>query len=49
MKEKNWPVVLRKDFLTPRMMTEQDVLELRDHPVQARGTAKTPEQVQEKQ
>ncbi len=45
-KEKNWPAVLRKDFLTPRMLTEQDVLELRELPVESRGTAKTPEQVQ---
>ncbi len=28
--EKNWPVVLRQDFLTTRMLTENDVLELRD-------------------
>lgn len=46
-KEKNWPAVLRKDFLTPRMLTEQDVLELRDLPVQARGKSTTAEQVQE--
>jgi len=45
-KEKNWPAVLRKDFLTPQMLTEQDVLELRNLPVKSRGTAKTPDQVQ---
>jgi len=45
--EKNWPAVLRKDFLTPRMLTEQDVLELRDLPVQERGESATAEQVQE--
>lgn len=28
--EKNWPVVLRQDFLNPRVLTEDDVLELRD-------------------
>jgi len=28
--EKNWPVVLRQDFLTTRMLTENDVLELRE-------------------
>lgn len=28
--EKNWPVVLRQDLLTRRMLTEDDVLELRD-------------------
>ncbi len=45
--EKNWPVVLRRDFLTARMLTEQDVLELRELPVESRGTAKTPEEVSE--
>jgi hypothetical protein len=45
--EKNWPAVMRKDFLTPRMLTEQDVLELRDLPVQARGESTTAEPVQE--
>ena len=28
--EKNWPAVLRQDFLDPRVLTEDDVLELRD-------------------
>lgn len=28
--EKNWPAVLRQDFLSPRVLTEDDVLELRD-------------------
>jgi hypothetical protein len=28
--EKNWPVVLRRDFLRPQVLTEDDVLELRD-------------------
>ncbi|MHC4698264.1 MAG: pilus assembly FimT family protein [Planctomycetota bacterium] len=28
--EKNWPVVLRRDFLRPEVLTEDDVLELRD-------------------
>lgn len=28
--EKNWPVVLRQDFTDPRMLTEDDILELRD-------------------
>jgi len=28
--EHNWPVVLRRDFLDPRELTEDDVLELRD-------------------
>jgi len=27
-KEKNWPIVLRQDFLDPRVLTEDDVLEL---------------------
>ena len=26
--EKNWPVILRQDFLSPRVLTEDDVLEL---------------------
>ena len=30
--EKGWPVVLRQDFLDPRVLTEDDVLELRDVP-----------------
>lgn len=30
--EKNWPVVLRQDYLNPRELTENDVLELRDFP-----------------
>ncbi len=28
--EKGWPAVLRQDFLDPRMLTEDDVLELRE-------------------
>lgn len=28
--EKNWPAVLRQDFLDSRLLTEEDVLELRD-------------------
>jgi len=32
--EKNWPAVLRKDFLSPLELTERDVLELRELPVQ---------------
>lgn len=28
--EKGWPAVLRQDFLNPRVLTENDVLELRD-------------------
>lgn len=28
--EKNWPVVLRQDFLDPRVLTEDDVLELHE-------------------
>ena len=38
--EKGWPAVLRQDFLDPRVLTEHDVLELRDVPMrgrQARG------------
>jgi len=30
--ENNWPAVLRQDFLNPRVLTEDDVLELRDIP-----------------
>jgi len=30
--EKNWPVVLRQDYLKPQALTENDVLELRDFP-----------------
>lgn len=30
--EKGWPAVLRQDFTDPRMLTEDDVLELRDMP-----------------
>jgi type II secretory pathway component PulJ len=39
--EENWPAVLRKDFLTPRMLTEQDVLELRELPVEWQGKTTT--------
>ncbi|MGB2988223.1 MAG: type II secretion system protein [Phycisphaerae bacterium] len=28
--EKNWPAVLRQDFLDPRVLTEDDVLEIRE-------------------
>lgn len=28
--EKNWPVVLRQDYLSPRVLTEDDVLELHE-------------------
>jgi hypothetical protein len=28
--EKNWPVVLRQDLISPRVLTENDVLELHD-------------------
>jgi type II secretory pathway pseudopilin PulG len=28
--EKNWPIVLRQDFLDPRVLTEDDVLELHE-------------------
>lgn len=31
--ERGWPVVLRQDFLDPRVLTEEDVLELRDVPI----------------
>lgn len=30
--EKGWPAVLRQDFLTPRPLTENDVLELHERP-----------------
>jgi hypothetical protein len=32
----NWPVVLRQDFLDPRVLTENDVLELREGQIQGR-------------
>ena len=31
--ERGWPVLLRQDFLDPRVLTEEDVLELRDIPL----------------
>ena len=31
--ERGWPVVLRKDFFDPRVLTEEDVLELHDVPI----------------
>ncbi len=42
--EKNWPAVMRKDFLDKRELTEDDVLELRDWaaPGGARTQAATP-------
>jgi len=36
--EKGWPAVLRQDFLDPRVLTENDVLELRDVSVPSRET-----------
>jgi len=39
--EENWPAVLRKDFLTPQMLTERDVLELRELPVESQGRKTT--------
>lgn len=49
--EENWPAVLRKDFLTPQMLTERDVLELRELPVESQGkkTTAAKEEVQEVQ
>lgn len=34
--EHNWPAVLRQDFLNPRELTEQDVLELRESQIRGR-------------
>ena len=34
--EKRWPVVLRQDFLDKRVLTENDVLELRESQIQGR-------------
>lgn len=34
--EKHWPAVLRQDFLDPRVLTENDVLEIRETHVQGR-------------
>lgn len=34
--EKNWPAVLRQDFLDPRVLTEDDVLEIRETQLQGR-------------
>ena len=34
--ENNWPGVLRQDFLNPRELTEEDVLELRESQIQGR-------------
>ncbi|MGB0717578.1 MAG: hypothetical protein ACPGXK_16995, partial [Phycisphaerae bacterium] len=31
--EENWPIVLRQDFLRPEVLTEDDVLELQDIPL----------------
>lgn len=39
--EKNWPAVLRKDFLTPRKLTERDILELRQVPAEMQGRKTT--------
>ena len=46
--EKNWPAVLRKDFLSPRELTERDVLELRELPVESRGKETTAAKEEEK-
>jgi hypothetical protein len=34
LSEKNWPVILRQDFLDPRVLTEEDVLELHEVQIQ---------------
>lgn len=34
--EKGWPAVLRQDFLDPRVLTEDDVLEIREMQIQGR-------------
>lgn len=34
--EKNWPAVLRQDFLDPRVLTEDDVLEIRETELRGR-------------
>jgi hypothetical protein len=34
--EKGWPAVLRQDFLDPRVLTEDDVLELRETQIRGR-------------
>lgn len=39
--EKNWPAVLRKDFLIPQILTERDVLELREVPAEQQGRKTT--------
>ena len=41
--EKNWPVLLRRDFLEPRVLTEDDVLELRDLPSSTEAPPMLPE------
>ncbi len=35
--EKGWPAVLRQDFLDPRVLTEDDVLEIREMKIQGRA------------
>ncbi|MCH7884240.1 MAG: hypothetical protein IIC01_03230 [Planctomycetes bacterium] len=40
--QKGWPAVLRQDFLDPRVLTEDDVLELRDVPVNRAGREDAP-------
>ena len=34
--EKGWPAVLRQDFLSPAVLTEDDVLEIREMHIQGR-------------
>lgn len=47
--EKNWPAVLRRDFLTPQELTERDVLELRELPVQSKGDKTTAAEEEQKE
>jgi len=47
--EKNWPAVLRKDFLSPLELTERDVLELRELPVQSQGKKTTAAEEEEQE
>lgn len=43
--EKGWPAVLRQDFLSPRVLTENDVLEIRESYLQGRDMKLTGSQL----
>jgi hypothetical protein len=40
LEEHNWPPVLRQDFLRPQLLTEEEVLEIREKMIRINTGAK---------